>query len=54
MEAVIIIGIDLAKRSFQVHGACADGSVAFRKGYSACIFDADRRNRGKSPGDFAF
>ena len=31
MEEVSIIGIDLAKRSFQVHGARADGSVAYRK-----------------------
>ena len=31
MEEVSIIGIDLAKRSFQVHGATADGSVAFRR-----------------------
>ena len=31
MEQVSIIGIDLAKRSFQVHGALANGSVAFRK-----------------------
>ena len=31
MEQVSIIGIDLAKRSFQVHGARADGSVAFRR-----------------------
>ena len=31
MEEVSIIGIDLAKRSFQVHGAKADGSVAYRK-----------------------
>ena len=31
MEQVSIIGIDLAKRSFQVHGAQADGSVAFRR-----------------------
>ncbi|MXX55748.1 MAG: IS110 family transposase [Gemmatimonadetes bacterium] len=31
MEEVSIIGIDLAKRSFQVHGAGADGSVAFRR-----------------------
>ena len=31
MEEVSIIGIDLAKRSFQVHGATADGSVAYRK-----------------------
>jgi transposase len=28
---VAIIGIDLAKRTFQVHGAAADGSVVFRK-----------------------
>ena len=31
MEQATIIGIDLAKGSFQVHGARADGSVAFRK-----------------------
>ena len=31
MEQVIIIGIDLAKHSFQLHGAWMDGSVAFRK-----------------------
>ena len=31
MEHATIIGIDLAKRSFQVHGARADGSVAFRR-----------------------
>ena len=31
MEKVNIIGLDLAKRSFQAHGACADGRVAFRK-----------------------
>ena len=31
MEAATIIGLDLAKRSFQTHGALADGSVAFRK-----------------------
>jgi transposase len=31
MEKATIIGIDLAKHVFQVHGACADGSVAFRK-----------------------
>ena len=31
MEQVIIIRIDLAKNSFQLHGARADGSVAFRK-----------------------
>ena len=31
MEQATIIGIDLAKRAFQLHGAAADGSVAFRK-----------------------
>ena len=31
MEQVSIIGIDLAKRSFQAHGARADGPVAYRK-----------------------
>ncbi|PRY84712.1 hypothetical protein CLV74_12144 [Donghicola tyrosinivorans] len=31
MEQVSIIGMDLAKRVFQVHGATADGQVAFRK-----------------------
>ena len=31
MEEVTIIGIDLAKNSFQLHGARDDGSVAFRK-----------------------
>ncbi len=31
METTSIIGIDLGKRSFQLHGARADGSVAFRR-----------------------
>ena len=31
MEQVSMIGIDLSKRSFQLHGMCADGSVAFRR-----------------------
>ena len=31
MEQVNIIGIDLAKQGFQLHGARPDGSVAFRK-----------------------
>jgi transposase len=30
MEQVSIVGLDLAKRVFQAHGARADGSVAFR------------------------
>jgi transposase len=31
MENVSIIGLDLAKRSFQAHGALTEGGVAFRK-----------------------
>ncbi len=31
MSEVSMIGIDLAKNSFQLHGARADGSVAFRR-----------------------
>lgn len=31
MSEVTIIGIDLAKRVFQLHGARRDGSVVFRK-----------------------
>ena len=31
MEQVQVIGIDLAKQGFQLHGARPDGSVAFRK-----------------------
>jgi transposase len=31
MEKVSLIGLDLAKRAFQAHGARADGGVAFRK-----------------------
>ncbi|PWJ20769.1 hypothetical protein SAMN05421539_10214 [Jannaschia seohaensis] len=31
MGEVTIIGVDLAKNAFLVHGAAADGSVLFRK-----------------------
>ncbi len=31
MSEVAMIGIDLAKRVFQLHGACAKGTVVFRK-----------------------
>lgn len=31
MDQVSIVGLDLAKRVFQVHGAGADGGVLFRK-----------------------
>jgi hypothetical protein len=38
MEQATIIGIDLAKRVFQAHGAAADGSVVFRKKLSRSQF----------------
>lgn len=31
MSEVTLIGIDMAKRVFQLHGARSDGSVAYRK-----------------------
>ena len=31
MTEVSIIGVDLAKNVFQLHGARADGALAFRK-----------------------
>ena len=31
MEQVTVIGVDLAKNVFQVHGASGDGSVSFQK-----------------------
>ena len=31
MEEASVIGTNLAKRSFQVHGARVDGSVAYRR-----------------------
>ena len=34
MNQATIIGIDLAKQSFQLHGAAADGSVVFRKKFT--------------------
>lgn len=38
MSEVNIVGVDLAKRVFQVHGAKADGSVKFRKKLSRAQF----------------
>lgn len=38
MEEVSIIGVDLAKQVFQLHGAAADGSVLFRKKLSRLQF----------------
>ncbi|MBY6162263.1 hypothetical protein KUV73_15355 [Mameliella alba] len=31
MKDVAIVGIDIAKQIFQLHGAAEDGSVVFRK-----------------------
>ena len=31
MKDISIIGIDLSKRSFELHGATAEGAVVFRK-----------------------
>lgn len=31
MSEITIVGIDLAKRVFQLHGSRADGAVVFRK-----------------------
>ena len=39
MKEVTIIGVDLAKNVFQVHGAAADGSVVFRKKLSRPQFE---------------
>ena len=38
MEQVAIIGVDLAKNSFQLHGAAEDGTVVFRKRLSRMQF----------------
>lgn len=38
MKKVSIIGVDLAKNVFQLHGAAADGTVLFRKKLSRLHF----------------
>ena len=38
MDEVSIVGVDLAKHVFQVHGAAADGRVLFRKKLSRAQF----------------
>ena len=45
MEHATIIGIDLVKHSFQLHGARADGSVAFRRKLSRFPVNPSTRNR---------
>ena len=60
MEQVSMIGIDLAKNSFQLHGARTDGSVAFRKklsrtkvlgisGLAAALHSGDEGLRRRAP-----
>jgi transposase len=39
MKEVSIIGVDLAKNVFQLHGAAADGSVLFRKKLTRLQFE---------------
>lgn len=38
-EVSIIVGVDLAKNVFQLHGAAADGSVVFRKKLTRLQFE---------------
>ena len=55
MEKVSIIGLDLAKRRFQMHGARADGGVAFRKTLSrdrVLAFLAERPRWASRPRGF--
>jgi len=40
MKVVSIIGVDLAKQVFQLHGATAEGDVVFRKKLSRKQFCA--------------
>ena len=55
MEEVGIIGVDLAKNVFQLHGAAADGAIVFRKKLSrlqfarfGCFSDHSTRSRKSS------
>ena len=54
MEQVDIIGIDLAKRSFQLHGARADGSVAFRRKVIPTVIDQNPCAHLRMPRDMIF
>ena len=38
MEEISIIGVDLAKNVFQLHGAAAAGSIVLRKKLSQPLF----------------
>ena len=46
MKEVSIIGVDLAKQVFQIHGATAEGEVVFRKKRSRKQFLAFRTREG--------
>jgi transposase len=50
MNKVTIIGIDLAKRLFQAHGAASDGEVVFRKKLSRSA-SVPRRTASMHRGD---
>ena len=45
MKEVSIIGVDLAKQVFQLHGATAEGEVVFRKKLSRKQFEPPRVRR---------
>ena len=51
METANVIGIDLAKNTFQVHGAKADGSVAYRKAEQGEASGVSRRPPALCGGD---
>lgn len=41
MSEITMIGVDLAKHVFQLHGACTNGAVIFRKKTVRCGFSRD-------------
>jgi transposase len=49
VKEVSIIGVDLAKNVFQVHGAAADGTVLFRKKLSRPQFQRFMTERPAFP-----
>lgn len=51
MKEVSIIGVDLAKQVFQLHGATAEGEVVFRKKLSRKQFLAFMQTHRKREGN---
>ncbi len=49
MKEISIIGVDLAKNVFQLHGAAADGSVLFRKKLTRPQFQRFMAEQGSRP-----